>query len=289
MGGRRIWLIVEGIGHDVYFYERVLDASDRIVAAGHDVRDASSIKFEGSTAGGKQRLLAMHDFYKKRGELRQIVDGEEKLLFFALDRDLDGITGNMRRSPHLLYTDYRDVEAEIFARGDMEEALAATLGLTHNEAWEAAQHVGEPLTKLASVWLEWTIICCIVTSLRIGVGISSGKISTVNAGGYGAVVDAKVAHISQRMAGDPRFSDRKRRWIEDRVRSRERRGLLGREVKGKLVVGYVELLIKDHFQEKRKVALNAIRPSLVNSLLMSVRFERPWVEHWTVRIERLLS
>ena len=290
IGGRRVWFITEGKNHDVRFYDLVMRTSGVLVDGDYDVRPGESIKsHDGSSAGGKKRLLALHDYYRRKGELVQTSKEGSKAIFFLLDKDVDNLTNRMRRTPHVVYTEYGDVESEIFARGDIERALADTLGLTRAEAEAARLHLGHPLKDLSELWHQWILLGAITAAHELKVNLKTRGPSLVNSQTYGPVSQDEVQKCMALIAANSRYSPSKHAWVASRLESRRRRGELHRDLKGKHLPAYIEWRMRAYFRTIRSVDYSGFGPTISKVMLSTVKFDRSWTGRWVDQVEAVLT
>ena len=185
MSRNRLFLLVEGQDVDSRFYDQLLRSSGQLDSNGYVVQLGELVSIGGSVAGGKRHLEKLHDYFRTHGQLKQSNSSNDRLIAFALDKDLADISGRMKRSAHVVYTQHADAEAEIFAHCRLKKTVAAALSLTSADARALVRKLGDPLDGLASIWSDWLGLCFRVegTSSRCGVKIS--RPSKVNDPLYG--------------------------------------------------------------------------------------------------------
>jgi hypothetical protein len=139
-----LFIIVEGKVHDPYFIDKLCQNSEAIKKSGFEIRLIGQIASDGGTyAGGKHAVLDFFEHCKIAGKLVQRNKGGYRSIAFVVDRDTQQITGGMRRSPHVIYTFYADVEAHIFAESNEAEALAAAASLDSTSAADLLRSLGD--------------------------------------------------------------------------------------------------------------------------------------------------
>lgn len=170
------FLLVEGKVFDRYFVEKVCANSDKLNSAGYQIYMISQIRNDsGASGGGKDAIISLFDYCRKVGKLRQRNTTGERVVAFIADRDAQHITGGMRRSPHLIYTVYADVEAHIFSEADEIEALALAASLDRANATELLGALGDWRRDIADIWRPWIELCYVAAATNASCWVSLSK------------------------------------------------------------------------------------------------------------------
>lgn len=177
-----IFAFVEG-SVDLFFYTEVCSSVCGL-AVPFEVVTARSLH---GNEGGKQRLLKLYDYLRKRQRLSSSFKSKPLEIIFFLDKDIDDLRRSKRRSRHVVYTEGYDVENHIFTAADLAKAAAtaASIGLP-----QAALAIGEPQrwrVEAAGRWKEWVKICVTSSLLKIRSGLGYSVNSKVNKPLYGQV------------------------------------------------------------------------------------------------------
>jgi hypothetical protein len=153
-----LFAFVEGQDVDPYFFGQIcgLVANQRLIT--YQICRANEIQ---SNSGGKEALLVFYDFLRRRSSLRSNLGGKKTIAVLFMDKDIDDITRRCRRSRHLIYTRYYDVQNEIFLNGHLCQGCASAASvdparlaplLSDSHAW--CKHA-------AQRWQDWVVLCII--------------------------------------------------------------------------------------------------------------------------------
>lgn len=187
-----VFLLVEGKVFDPYFAEIICAGSAKLRRIGYEIRLVNQIKTKsGGSAGGKEAILGFFDYCKNAGKLRQENAAGDRILAFMVDRDAQHITGGLKRSPHLIYTVYADVEAHMFFESDEVEALSLAASLDAASAAELLAALGDWRRDVAEIWRPWIELCCAAeaTHSRCWVGFGSAR-SLIHDGKHCGILDS---------------------------------------------------------------------------------------------------
>lgn len=165
-------VLVEG-GLDLAFYSSLLDVMTPAVE--WDVRQARELPV---TTGGKPGLLQFYDRSRRRRQLLAKFKGKATAVIIMLDKDVDDVLRARRRSPHVVYTEYYEVENYLFAHGDVSRAVAIVARLAVRklagvfpQGWRAAA---------AATWRDWMVVCLLAQVLRVSCEVNYSVASRFN-------------------------------------------------------------------------------------------------------------
>ncbi|WP_430378256.1 hypothetical protein [Streptomyces sp. B1-3] len=288
-----LFVIVEGKNLDARFYDRVCASSTAIEAAGYQVWLAEQLSDDstGVVAGGKKAVVAHFDYFKATGKLTVTSSAGKHSIAFMVDRDNDDISGGRRRSPHVIYTDMFDVEAEVFFRGNDEEALAISLSLDSASVRQLVADLGDWIGDLASAWKEWITLCVAAKAVGAGCNVGFGRQSWINIPKYGAADAIKVAAAEKQIEASARRTPAQFTAITARVRGRINscygKGDGRRLVKGKWLAPYLMHRVQDHFGSA-PVSYDGFEDSIARAYLAACDFSQRWAEYYRGRLESLI-
>lgn len=285
MSGSRVWAVVEGKSVDSPFYEGLLHT----VADPESVEiiEAEDIEIDGVSSGGKTSSLKAFHYFEAENTLRQRNSSTTVDWLFFVDRDDDDFTGTMVDSPHVIYTEHSDVEAEVMANVDVVKVVSAAYSLPSSTVATAVPP--DPLAELASIWVAWIHLRLTACACGTG-GARFAAESQVHTPLYGAFDPDKVADVVSKASA----SVSAERWsdlalaAERHVESRRLSGDLARCVKGKWVPNYLA------FTLKQRLAATHRLPSVSTQHLLSVgvaklNFESSWADYYRAPLEQLLA
>ncbi|MFI1293241.1 hypothetical protein ACH4VM_33175 [Streptomyces sp. NPDC020792] len=288
-----LFVIVEGKDLDARFYDRVCNSSSVIEAAGYQIWLAEQLEDDatGVAAGGKKAVLAHFDYFKGAGKLAVHSSSGKHSIAFMVDRDNDDVSGGKKRSPHVIYTDMFDVEAEVFFRGNNEEALAGIFSLDRVSASQLATDLNGWIVDLANTWREWITLCTIAKAVGAGCDIGFGRESWINNPKYGAVEAVKLAAAGKKVAASTRRNPPEYNTISMRVRGRitscYAKGNAHRLVKGKWLAPYLVYRVKLHFG-LAPVGYKGVEDYVARAYLATCDFREKWAAHYRDRLESLI-
>jgi hypothetical protein len=275
-----LFVVVEGSKIDRHYYGMLCENDDELRNRGYLIRLIQQVHDDGtSPSGGKQAIIGLYDYCRRRKVLRQETSHGVRSIAFALDADLDRVTGTTKRSPHVIYTQSYNVETDILRRGDDARALALALSLPPPDARELAKDLGTWRDDLAALWRDWITLCCEARFLHSHCSVGIAHSSAVNHDTYGAVDLSKVARARHVVVSCASCDSSKVAGLQRRATARVRtyysQGDGGSLIPGKLLVGYLESRIRDEFSGN-PIDLRGFRAVAVKSYLASLDFHAPW-------------
>ncbi|MFE1285982.1 hypothetical protein [Streptomyces sp. NPDC058751] len=288
-----LFVIVEGKDLDARFYDRVCDSSTSIETAGYQIWLAEQLKDDvtGAVAGGKKAVLAHYDYFKTAKKLSVTSSSGKHSIAFMIDRDNDDLSGGKKRSPHVIYTEMFDVEAEAFVRGNDEEALAGILSLDSASASQLAADLKGWVKDLADTWREWVTLCTVAKAVGAGCDVGFGRESWVNNPKYGSAESVKLAAAEAKISASTRRTSAEFNAISTRVRGRINscysRGHSYRLLKGKWLAPYLVYRVKGHFGSA-PVHYGGVEDSVARAYLATCDFRENWVNYYRDRLEALI-
>ena len=151
----KLYVFVEGKQCDPYFFAEVCS-----------VTLESTISYEISTAnqlpgnsGGKQTLLNFFNYLRAKRSLVSSFCGHRIACIFFLDKDLDDIFRRKKRSLHIIYTRYYDVQNYVFENGDLVKGSAAAASVDPRRLEFDLGDSSKWCRDVASLWHDWIALC----------------------------------------------------------------------------------------------------------------------------------
>ncbi|MFF5334145.1 hypothetical protein [Streptomyces sp. NPDC013181] len=288
-----LFVIVEGKDLDARFYDRVCDSSAVIGVSGYQIWLSEQLEDDstGVAASGKKAVLAHFEYFKSVGKLTVHSSIGKHSIAFMVDRDNDDMSGGKKRSPHVIYTDMFDVEAEVFVHGSDEEALAVIFSLDKASAGQLARDLSGWVADLANTWKEWITLCVVAKAAGAGCDVGFGRESWVNNPKYGTAEAVKLAAAEKKVATSARRNPSEYNSISARVRKRINscytKGNAHRLVKGKWLAPYLVHRVKLHFGEA-PVGYRGAEEYVARAYLATCDFREKWATHYRNRLESLL-
>lgn len=188
ISGASLVLLVEGPS-DVYFYSRIAAAADLGVTFA--VRPARELP---RGTGGKRALLDYFDYLRRRDSLCTELSGKLTATIFLVDKDVEDVLRTRRRSPHVVYTGYYEMENYLFLHGRVLDALAAVMRV---EPVTVGHLIAENWPEVAAgLWRDWIVICLVTRLLNLNAESNFGVGSRVNTS---CAVPADLAAVTARL------------------------------------------------------------------------------------------
>jgi len=163
MSQNNVFAFVEGKECDPFFYGQIcaIIRTQRNIA--YQICRANEIP---PFAGGKNALLAYHDFLRRRKALRSNLGGKSTIAVFFLDKDIDDIMRRCRRSRYIIYTRHYDVQNEIFLNGNLVQGCAAAASLDPALLIPLLSDSHGYCKQAAERWEEWVVLC-VIAALKV--------------------------------------------------------------------------------------------------------------------------
>lgn len=294
-----LFIVVEGRSIDAPFYEGIAKSSSLVRGRGHQIwlieqiskRAANPSPGSKPPPGGKDAVLKLYDYCRRKGALALRNSGGTNAIAFCLDRDNDDVALSVRRSKHVIYTAMYDAEAHAFSSGKTMEAIVMAASLDERSAKGFVDAHPRWIDDLAVVWREWIELCCLAKAHKSWCHVGFGKDSCVNDDTYGTANRSEVARALSVIERKSQIDPAKRARVYSIVRARVNRaysqGNAARLVRGKWLPDYLEYLLAAHFRPA-PIGLRAFVDKALVAFLATLDYNEPWADHFRVRFERLL-
>lgn len=155
ISGTKLFVFVEGVQSDSYFYSRVCSAA---VDGQINYEIASAQQISG-VAGGKSVLIAFFTFLRIKKALVSDLAGKRTACIFFLDKDIDDLKRIKKRSPHVVYTQCYDVENYIFQHGNLVQASAAAASVDPSKFIVELGNASQWCCRIATYGQDWVGLC----------------------------------------------------------------------------------------------------------------------------------
>ncbi|HEX9990603.1 MAG TPA: DUF4435 domain-containing protein [Chloroflexia bacterium] len=288
MSRTRLFAFVEGKS-DRYFYGRICRSICEPAGIAFEVSSADIIS---GTGGGKTVLLAFFEYLRQRSSLLDNLHGKTTGSIFFLDKDIDDVLRTQRRSDHLVYTRYYDLENHIFVQGNLISAAAAVAGL--DEDWLRLRLGDADLwrLKVAEHWKDWVTFCMFSRKRKIRCRYNYGSASCLNVPPQdppSAVLKAQHLTALEALSGRTSHQFRRSmRAIASLVDYFYARGYHDHVFRGKWYPELIEEELKA-IAGTELLDASGIRNRIVFALLMTIDFEGHWAEYFKEPVRRLIG
>jgi hypothetical protein len=231
---------------------------------------------------GKSHLLKHFESMRRHGLLVIDFKGQKSSSIFFVDKDVDDRRRTKKRSIHLVYTEYYDVENYIYRYGKLVRAVAAACFKDTAVVAAAIPVPDEWSARAASLWKGWLKLCLYSSLYATSSGCNYRASSQVNAGPAGPIDAvlygrrlAEVEGVSglSSLAFQARFTRLSRAVDRCYVAGRQDEIFRGK---------WYPILLSDELKAlgiATGAATNALPSRLTEGLLLSLDFSQPWADY----------
>ncbi|MDN5764406.1 MAG: hypothetical protein L0H96_01050 [Humibacillus sp.] len=249
------------------------------------VRLAETIEVNGVVAGGKDHVLAVFRALDEVEKLRQSPTAGSRNIVMGLDRDYDSLAGREVVSPHVIYTNAMDAEAEILINGDVVRAASSAYSLPVRECALALRSGADLAGELASLWFEWISFGIAADLCGVGCEVKHSKHSRINSEGYGPLRKEAADELRLKIGAAVAKTGLAETFeaVIDKAAETLSCGKPERLVRGKWVMHYVWHLVRcdpNLAAPERNVRADTV----VKTCLETLDFGEPWMRHYRTRL-----
>jgi hypothetical protein len=277
MSSTTLYVFVEGKQCDPYFYSQVCNSTLNPNIT-FDILTAGQLP---GSSGGKQKLLDFFNYLRTNRSLVSSLGGHRTACIFFLDKDVDDLLRIKKRSPHLVYTRYYDIQNYVFENGDLTKGSAAAASV---DPRRLEGHLGDSsrwCRQIATLWKDWLALCLRLLEDKISGEANYKVLSQVQTRLCGTTDHTaldKLMHDIARRAGIPITDLRSRlRMSRNKVNSYLQREDHHRIFKGKwfsavLADDIDRLMADDPYDD------NALGRRLPCTIAATLDFSLPWAD-----------
>ena len=279
-----VFAFVEGKQSDPYFYGQICAVVCNQRQIAYQICKANEIP---PRAGGKKALLEFYDFLRKRKVLRTNLGGKDTVAVFFPDKDIDDIVRRCRRSRYVIYTQYYDVQNEIFLNGNLSQGCAAAASLDPARLAPLLSSSHSWCKKAAERWREWVVLCIIAALKGISQQCNYGVLSMVQSPVNGMIDASKLARRKADMERKSGMAPTDFAVFHESVRRRVRRlyssGQQDKVFKGKwysiLLDEDIKRLMGQYEYDKHRLS-----SKVTSAVAATLRFTDIWALYYTNRL-----
>lgn len=191
-----LFVFVEGTKSDPYFYAGIC-ASIPDLHVRYEVCTARQLPGE---TGGKHALLSYFSFLRQKEALVSSLEGQETSCIFFLDKDMDDVQRTKKRSQHVVYTEYYDVQNYIFMHGDLLTGAASAASVDPARLRAELSDAPKWCLRIAILWHEWISLCLRVLEERISCEANYRVVSRIQTRPCGPIDAVRYADLIRRVA-----------------------------------------------------------------------------------------
>ena len=215
--------------------------------------------------------------------------GQTTVLIF-LDKDIDDHLRTKKRSPHVTYTPYYDIENHLFRSGDLMNAVAVAASVDPTRLMDHATINQDWCLRAAVRWKQWVTFCVFVR--KYGLAAANFRVtSRINRPVNGPVDESCVEehHASLRLLWPSGMGDYDEAFgsCEDYVERIFARGEHDRLFRGKWYATLLECDVKCAGLDGARHAGLAKRVGA--ALMTTLDFEQDWAKPFRAAVNRVLD
>lgn len=244
--------------------------------------DDQAKEIPGST-GGKPALIAFFLYFGQNSALLDNFKGKKTGILFFLDKDVDDLLRKQRRSEHVVYTQYYDVENHIFVEGDLGKAAAAAASMDYQQIIAGIGDYKQWRYQVAEKWKQWVKLCLFARKKNIGCECTYSNPSKVNNPLYNlldSTIYAQYLNLLETRSGlsSIQFKNAFKR-VSKQVDDFYIAGEQDRIFKGKWYAGFLEAKITN-IAGNTPFNSKTLSNRLITAITMTLDFDAPWAEHF---------
>jgi hypothetical protein len=288
MSRHQVFVFVESKVADPYFYGKICDSVCQPVGISYEICRSQELS---NLDGGKQVLISFFEYLRRKSALLHTFKGKSTGTVFFLDKDVDDFLRTQRRSEHVVYTLYYEVENHIFVEGDLVEAVAASASMARQEVLACIGDRDRWRREAAERWKEWVTLCLFVAKKKISCECNYRVTSRINNPLHGPVnqpayhdrlqrIQNKLGLTSKQFKGAFRRISR----LVDNVYAQ---GEYDRIFKGRWYAILLAATIRDR-SASRSIDSAGLETRLRSNAAVTLDFEEPWAEYFKEPVRNLI-
>ena len=290
MSSTALFVFVEGKQSDPFFYAKICETFP-LPLPQYEICLAQELPGAGG-GGGKPVLLGFFAFLRKSKALITSLAGQDTACIFFLDKDIDDLQHKMKRSDHVIYTSYYDVQNYIFLKGDL--LLGAASAASIDPARLRSQFSDAPAwcQHVVTLWREWISLCLRMLEDGISSEANYGVASRVQTRPSGPVDAALCATLTTNLArrcGLPVAVFRQKlastmKKVDRYISKQEHHRIF----KGK----WFALILADHIDSimaGQPYDRNGLAARLPSAIAATIDFSGSWADHFRDGIQKVLA
>ena len=285
----RAFVFVEGKSNDSYFYGKICETVFPPANVTYEIVKAQELP--GNT-GGKQTLIEFFLYLRQKKCLIDSFKGKLTGSIFFLDKDVDDFLRKRRRSAHVVYTRFYDIEGHIFSEGDLGEATAAAASLDGQVARTMIGDYGVWRHQAASKWKEWVKLCLFARKHSINSESSYSRVSQVNTPLHGPLNTISYAQylalLETRSGLSTAEFSRAYATLSSGVDKRYLSRTFDLVFKGKWYAAFLEAHIRSA-AGVRPINSNGLASRLDSAVALTLDFGGHWAEHFKAPLRALIA
>ncbi len=272
----QVFIFVEGEECDPFFYGKICESVEKSIPFSYRIISAKELP---DSSGGKAVLLRFFDYLRKRKKLISRFKGKSMVVLFYVDKDIDDLMRTKRRSDHVVYTKYYEVENYIFLEGDLVNGSAAAASLDPQILVNIFGDSRKWCNLAAEKWQEWIIMCIFVNKCGINSQCNYRVVSQINTPLNGAInpriYHLKLDQIRRAFRGSADDFNESYQSVTRSVTEYFQKGEHDRIFKGKWYCALLVEAIKEA-AGNRSININRLNSRLTSTVALTLNFNDSW-------------
>ncbi len=279
MSSTDLFIFVEGVHLDRFFYSRVIESIPNLQVR-YEIVIAEVLP---GKVGGKQALLKFFSFLRKKSALTSTLGINKTSCIFFLDKDVDDIQRKKKRSQHVVYTEHYDAQNYIFLHGDLLTSAASVASVDPRVLQSDLADASAWCQRIAQLWKKWICICLCVTEYTVTRVANYGKESQIQISPCQSTDETKYNSYVQKIARRykiPTAEFKKRlKTTSIKVDKLFTKGEHHRIFKGKwfstaLADDIERIMGTSHYNK------NGLKARLESTIAVTLECDEPWANHF---------
>ena len=239
-------------------------------------------------AGGKSTLLEFYNYLRLRHCLVSHFGGKKTTAVFFLDKDIDDLKHIRKRSKHVIYTRYYDVQNEVFHNGNLKRGAASAASLDERVLDPLNISSNNWCSHASRRWHDWLVLCIISSLNGIRCQYNFGSLSQIQCPTTRLSEPTRLDQAKMTLATLLGLNAIDFQILYDiislRVKRYFRSGQHNIIFKGKW---YPYLLEEDiiNLVGRNNYTHNGFSNRVSSSVASTLDFEQAWVDYYTTRLQ----
>jgi hypothetical protein len=284
-----LFAFVEGKVCDPYFYGKLCDITCSSSNYQYEVRIAKELP---NNSGGKQALVNFYKYVRTKKKLLSDFHGKKTALVFFMDKDIDDILRTKCRSPHVIYTQYYDLQNQIFKHSNFVEGVAAALSIDPNLLKSKSLFINDWCKVVAFRWREWIALCILAQKYKVRNSANYRLTSQVNHSLNGSLDTLKYNQKLEEIRLSLSWNHTKIAKEIGKLLKYVDKCFLNenhdRIFKGKWYNTLIEIDLKDTFRG-HPLNFQGVAKRVSPTLVTTLDFSKPWSEHFTIPLKTIVN
>jgi hypothetical protein len=288
LSATQLFIFVEGKISDPYFYGSIC----KLVCSSNHISFRTCLaNVLPSSSGGKDTLLDFHDYLSQKNALVSIFKGKKTGVFFFIDKDIDDITNRLRKSSHIKYTKFYDVQNHIYLHGDLHKGVASATSLCPTQVEPLIGNPDAWREKAFLSWREW-IELCILSKIADASCISNFSVkSRINDNQYGSVNLKTKASMLKEIKNRSGLSsvqiEKEYRKIKKLISTLLRQRKFDLVFKGKWYAGFLANTVYKAIGNCESYDSKGLEAKLDSCIALTLNFDSAWSNYFKKPLETL--